>query len=392
MDFAIAQQHAYNVKTGFWRLDRECFFNKHKAVRAAVKSPYNLRYHFFDEVYESLDWSKEPTETIEQLYKERAQQIRDEYSYVALAYSGGSDSECVLHSFLSNNIHLDEVITSFPIAAADKHRHAFNPSNTSPINSMFEYYEAALPKLQKIATNYPLTKITVVDNTEYTLDEIRKGRAHLHDRNGMHMAMSQIQNTQMYELLKGNQTKNRCIIVGVEKPVVVFDVQEKMFKVCVSMDVSTSRAVDVGDLWNTSEWPETVPFFSSPQCGKMVIKQCKLLKPLLKQIISQHYKFPSSKSSVIKRIQGDLIIFDMQHPLLIPIIYPNWDPKIFQAQKTDSWFLARAEWAVNELGVRDYFMGAFREHFAGIPAHFFEFDEKGDPTKFKAIGSRLFSF
>jgi hypothetical protein len=38
------------------------------------------------------------------LYKERAQQLRDNYDELILYYSGGSDSHNILHTFLQNNI------------------------------------------------------------------------------------------------------------------------------------------------------------------------------------------------------------------------------------------------------------------------------------------------
>ena len=64
----------------------------------------------YPEGYDSLDWTKEPVESLEYLYKIRAQQLRDQYNYLILYYSGGSDSITALNAFIKNNIYLDEVV------------------------------------------------------------------------------------------------------------------------------------------------------------------------------------------------------------------------------------------------------------------------------------------
>jgi hypothetical protein len=61
-------------------------------------------------VFENIDWTKEPTKSLKQLYKERAEQIRDMYDYLILYFSGGSDSITALNAFLDNDIPLDEVV------------------------------------------------------------------------------------------------------------------------------------------------------------------------------------------------------------------------------------------------------------------------------------------
>lgn len=67
------------------------------------------------ESFENADWTIEPIKSLKQLYKERAQQLRDNYDYLILYLSGGADSVTVLNSFVDNNIWLDEVvINSFP--------------------------------------------------------------------------------------------------------------------------------------------------------------------------------------------------------------------------------------------------------------------------------------
>lgn len=60
--------------------------------------------------FDKADWSKEPEESLDELYRKRCQQIRDMYDHVVFYFSGGSDSITALNSFVRNNIYLDEVV------------------------------------------------------------------------------------------------------------------------------------------------------------------------------------------------------------------------------------------------------------------------------------------
>lgn len=84
------------------------FYNTRSEIIGLNK---NKEYKFhLNPALENIDWSKEPTKSLKQLYKERAIQIRDNYDYLILYFSGGSDSITVLNAFLDNNIPLDEVV------------------------------------------------------------------------------------------------------------------------------------------------------------------------------------------------------------------------------------------------------------------------------------------
>jgi len=67
----------------------------------------NLSFH---SIFETADWSTEPPDSLAELYKKRAAQIRSEYDYIVLYFSGGSDSITMLNAFMRNNIKVDEVV------------------------------------------------------------------------------------------------------------------------------------------------------------------------------------------------------------------------------------------------------------------------------------------
>jgi hypothetical protein len=74
-----------------------------------IENNSNHTFHV-NNIFDKLDWSKEPTKSLKNLYKERAEQIRSLYNYIILYFSGGSDSITVLNTFLDNNILIDEIV------------------------------------------------------------------------------------------------------------------------------------------------------------------------------------------------------------------------------------------------------------------------------------------
>ena len=73
-----------------------------------------VEWSFYDEVFSQIDWKVPVNETISDLYKERAMQLREKYDHLSLSYSGGADSTNILQTFIKNNIRLDEIVMFNP--------------------------------------------------------------------------------------------------------------------------------------------------------------------------------------------------------------------------------------------------------------------------------------
>ena len=94
----------------YWKYAGTQYKSKFQAIQAAGRDVSNISFHTFDESLFKYDYSYEPTESLEDLMKERCLEIRDTYSYIKFFFSGGSDSTTVLNCFLKNNIHIDEIV------------------------------------------------------------------------------------------------------------------------------------------------------------------------------------------------------------------------------------------------------------------------------------------
>jgi hypothetical protein len=101
--------------------------------------------------FDQVPWQQQPEASLDDLYRQRAQELRDQYDHLVLMYSGGIDSHNILETFLRNQIHLDEVcsFTATDVAPAD---HLFNR----------ETVRVAIPRLQEIAHQVGTTRVLEV--------------------------------------------------------------------------------------------------------------------------------------------------------------------------------------------------------------------------------------
>ncbi|WP_353482066.1 hypothetical protein [Haliscomenobacter sp.] len=131
------------------------FLFKHDALIFKKTLPHaTLYFHWFEDAFARLNASVEPPQTHAELCRQRAQELRNTYSYLRLWFSGGADSQTALDSFVNNNIHLDEIIlTTFP-----DNINSATPASTSDR----EIAIAAIPALQQIKQKLALTKITIL--------------------------------------------------------------------------------------------------------------------------------------------------------------------------------------------------------------------------------------
>ena len=120
-----------NLERGFYQVGDRVFTNKMLALYEASKSKSEVKFNFHNEIYSNIDWTQRPNGILKNLYKQRAQQLRDEYDYITINFSGGADSWNVLNSFLSNGIKVDEVYTRWGLA-----ERKFIPANNK---DTFEY-------------------------------------------------------------------------------------------------------------------------------------------------------------------------------------------------------------------------------------------------------------
>jgi len=98
-----------NASNGYWSVGEEIFFSKIEALIKSHSVKKKINFHFNDHTYDTAKWNLEPQETIQQLYIQRALELRDKYDYIIILYSAGADSTNLLKIFIDNNIKIDHV-------------------------------------------------------------------------------------------------------------------------------------------------------------------------------------------------------------------------------------------------------------------------------------------
>jgi hypothetical protein len=152
------------IAHGYYQVGDQTYFNKLEALYEATATKQPVSWIFHDNVYDKFNWTQRPPGTLRELYKQRAQQIRDEYDYVIVHFGGGMDSWTVLDSFLSNGIHVDEVYTRWP--RAERKYMSADSTNFNEVNLGSEFEYATLPVLEHLRKHHPKTYIYIDDISE----------------------------------------------------------------------------------------------------------------------------------------------------------------------------------------------------------------------------------
>lgn len=309
---------------GYYTYRGRSYTSKMDVMLAAVEardSDPDVRLWFQDDVYGAIDHTLEPASTLAELYVERARRLRDQYSYLILLYSGGSDSHQVLCSFLRAGVFVDEVRTSYPVKALA--RTEVVADRAHPLGLVFEYELAAKRGLEMVRRLSPRTKIVVDDytdslranaNDEYlALSE----RALWFSRGIFHNVFVGARSRSVLRDVEDQRLRGVGLVHGSDKPVVFLAGRELMF--CFS---------DVG---RTSSWffqnepgadlvtPEM--FFWSRNAPLIVTRQCHEIKRRLALDPGLRSLLPSSSG---------VNFFSVADEALKPVIYPDWDINTYQ--------------------------------------------------------------
>ena len=378
IDQTLADQMSYNLKSGYWKVNGKCFFSKIECLRYAseIKNG-NITFHYFDSLFKSINWNIEPKESLSEIYKNRAQQLRDKYKYVALAFSGGSDSSNILDTFLNNNIKLDEVVTYYPLQLIEKNKHKFNPLDLSPLNLMFEYLTAAKPKLEWLAKTHPEIKITILDPTTPASDIILKGKLFESTMAGTMMSANLIGQSMMRDHVSKHDQS--CTIQGLDKPSLIYNPVNKKYNACFH-DFSF-----IHGHWDNKNFIDytTEYFYLTPDMPEVTIKQSHELKKAFDRIFESTPSIVDNVNTIRIR-PNDLIKIIPNTALTKSVLYPQWDNNIYQVRKPNSRLYAPGNSPyIAENKKFDFYTGQLNEFVHRVDEQFIIRDPDGTLKQFK---------
>jgi hypothetical protein len=366
----------FKDRLGYYRVGLKKIYNKTLALIEEKKTGYAIEWIFNDDVYGNIDWKITIQSSLIDLYRNRAQQLRERYDYLILYYSGGADSTNVLHAFIDNNIFIDEIIMHFP----EPVKKTINDQDTSNENYFSEVEYAAVKHLKEYKNIIPTdTKIKVQDFTKTGIELLKKEDWVDLSPLNLSVSISGIlrQIAQEYDgnyLKLQDSGKSIAYIMGIDKPLVWNDgIDYYGF----FMDTSAYHYINPVD-FNKSKNDKIVTefFYWTPDMPEIVIKQAQEIKKFYENNL------------IIKRMSCESLKRHITEyrDILHPVIYPDYTCEKFQTEKPsthimrpmDNWFWQTASKKIqgNYLNTIEYLRSTIDPKFMikndikfGISAH-----------------------
>lgn len=334
------------IKFGYYSVGNLEFLSKLRAIQQDNKTKQGIKWHFNDAVFSSYDWTKEPEETLQELYGQRALRIRKNYDYVVLWYSGGADSHNVLQSFLQNKIHIDEI-------AVINYEEADNKSNAGYWTD--EVKKTALIDINQLNKELPNTLIRYIDITrdlpliyqnENRWNWIYEQNCSLSPNN--YLRSFTRENDPHYKKII-NSGKKMVFVWGCDKPRLIYKNNRYSIYFQDLLDSCVSTRTQILD----RPWEHDELFYWSPDSVKILIKQAHTLIKFLRTAPLNHPDLVNIKKAKGKLMSSDLgritrnnETYQLTRLGQSCIIYPWWPRYRFQQPKNlslvlsarDSWF------------------------------------------------------
>ena len=308
--------------------------NKLQAIIEASKTKANVQWVFYDDIFSSaIKTFKQPDTSLSELYKQRAQQLRDSNDYLILNYSGGSDSHNILMTFLKHDIKLDHIYIQWPKQLMDKG--IYKPNAIDKTNSNFHSeWDLVIKKdLEWLGKNYPEIKIEISDWTTTVKEQFYKDDIFANDVSNLpSIARAQKQNT--FSDTEGKlalQGKKVASIFGIDKPCIVKK-DDRWYLYFV--DTACMAQPNPDNIYGTEY------FYWTPNFPEIAIMQGYKMIEWYKNHPNKHYLITAKSERVT--VDPSLINFNYaQHysefaemqEIAKLVCYPYWDFNRFQADK-----------------------------------------------------------
>jgi len=330
---------------GYYTVGTHSIFSKVEALEMAQRLNQPIEFHYNDEIFDSLDWTKEPKKDLRDLYQDRAKQIRNNYDYVVLFYSGGADSHNMLESFLNAGVPIDEVVSFHSLSADGDRQSEFNR----------EIFETAIPYVESLKLTQRLSNDTphrLIDMS----DIITKFCKDINWLDFPYMVSStlSINNVARSYLRryvtdwadKINQGKRLVLVWGHDKPRIMSDGPRFFLNF---MDIFDNCVSNWVQQTSTAGWFDEM-FYSTPDMPQLVVKQAHTIKRFLEVCNDTHpwvtesvtglghavkySKDGSYKSIWLTQDAQSMLIY----PWFRPDLYYESKPKDIIFSKRDRWF------------------------------------------------------
>lgn len=268
------------------------------------KTGFEPVFYYYDEIYDKIDWKKEPSGSLDSHYLAQAQRIRDNYDYVILCYSGGYDSTNILETFYYNNIKLDKIIT---VGALKQDSYSGVDENHNG-----ELYYNVFPYINELG----LSSITqVIDYTEYfnNLNQfsITEYANEWIDHTGGWFSPHHWfwRDVEKYIIPREFRDKKVALIFGKDKPYIFIENRKFGFKF---KDIAVNSYGNISSTQNC----DRINFYWDPKSPEILIKQLHiLLRAFVISKFDRGYENNMGHDLIGGKSTND-IIYNLKKPIL----------------------------------------------------------------------------
>ena len=324
-----------NMNSGYYRVGDKVYTSKFEALLIATNTKQKVTFHFYDEIWDYTINSFNPDNiNLLEMYKERAQQIRDKYDYLVLHFSGGSDSVTVLQAFIHNGIKLDEVYVKWPVKLLKSGIYTPDINNTDPSNMLSEWDFSIKPKLDWLKEHHPEIKIVVHDWTDdlykFDIKSLNENLLFRHNQTYGLTAFVFAELISESSIEMENKGLSVAQIYGVEKPSMIYFDEKKEFFTFFNDIITT---VGFQHAHGKTDLNNRVDFFTTFDYPQMTIARTYAMLKYFKNNPSKLYLIDSNNKYLPTDERVNRI--NEYQQLCSIILYPNWNINTFQVRKHD---------------------------------------------------------
>lgn len=314
------------AKNGFYQVGNRAFNYKVTALQEASRTKSDVRWVFNERAFASIDWTKSNYLSPSEMYRLRAIQLREQYDYLMLGWSGGADSTTILDTFLNNNIKLDEVVVLWAVSLTQgKYKPSYSLHST---NLSSEWDLTVKPRIEELRVKYPNLKITFKDTQiDDNQTEYREDSALIIDKHSF-FTLARVRDLDRILRERSSQYQNIGYITGVNPPEMFF-VDDNVY---VSFSDTSTMPTAKSD-YTLEGWTRNIEFFYwSPSMPELVREQCHTLLRVLNtnKSFRKFFKRKNQLGQVVSWPDYDALRHARK-----PYIYPTYPLTTFQARKPD---------------------------------------------------------
>jgi hypothetical protein len=338
--------HKNSVKNqfGFYECGDFQTYSKLEVIEHANDSGKTPTWNFNKDIYSSWNWLVEPDEDLWELYRQRAQQIRDKYDHVVVMFSGGADSSNVLDVFLRNGIKVDELASY----------HQLGGSNSTDNYMDSEIFKVAYPRITALLKDHPDIKYRMIDWSQLVLDLLQEPAEienFVYTQNKF-LTPSNICRSYLRDHVEEwrniiESGRSLCLVWGANKPSLRVNADSKT---CYAYHDSNDFLVPVGvQNQNRSDYHDEL-FYNPGNTPVIACKQAHLIRNACREnpehmMISrawyEDHKQDMSRQKWLNSINGNIMVngekYFLDREAVHEVVYPYWNTETYTEGKPSSW-------------------------------------------------------